>query len=76
MKVKLVAEDEARLDKLIELGTEMLAALKALSLGAVQTTLDAIKADADEIAANTAPEKPVAVGIEIQPGPPSTRSTE
>lgn len=78
MKVKLVQEDEARLDKLIEIGTELVAAVKALGapdLSPILTELGAIEATLQDIDTNTKPEPPnSAVGIEIVPGKPTTQA--
>jgi hypothetical protein len=79
MRVWFGPEEEARLDELIKLGKEIIAAIQQLSLGDIQislgniqTTLDEIKSDLDTLVTNTKPEPPV-VGIEIEPGTPEPK---
>ena len=82
MKVKLVQEDAERLDTLIRIGEEILAAVKALQpplpidLLPILTELGAIEATLTDIDNNTKPEPPSseAVGIEIVPGKPTTQA--
>jgi hypothetical protein len=75
VKVKLVPEDEARLDKIISIGEQILAALgkpAPVDFTPVLNVLGEIEGTLQEIANNTQPE-PKVVGIEIIPCSPATK---